>query len=196
LQKLKTNKVLGIDPGLDRTGWAVLKKNGHAGFTLEACGLIHTPANASLPSRLDIIYNEIKKIASDFAPQAAAMEEMFFLKRAMTVSYTIQTRGVILLALHQCGLGVSSYQPKRVKLTICGNGAADKKQMQRMVQLILKLEKELRPDDVADAAAIAICHLKTAPITTKISAHQKFIEKIKEARAKQMKKTELSHKRK
>jgi crossover junction endodeoxyribonuclease RuvC len=166
---------LGIDPGLDRTGWAVLQNCGHSGFVLEACGLIHTPADESLPVRLDIIYNEIKKVASAFAPPAAAMEEMFFLKRAVTVSYTVQTRGVILLALHQCGLKVSSYLPKIVKLTICGNGAADKKQVQRMVQLTLKLEKELRPDDVADAAAIAICHLKTAPLNAQIKAKQKSL---------------------
>ena len=181
-------RVLGIDPGLDRTGWAVLKNDGPAGLVLEACGLIHTKAETPLPERLDIIYNEVKKVATTFAPSAAAMEEMFFLKRAMTVSYTIQTRGVIMLALHQAGLAVNVYQPKKVKLTITGSGAADKKQMQRMVQLTLKLKEALRPDDVADAAAIAICHIKTAPMTAQIATQQKFLDKIKAAKAAQIKK--------
>lgn len=179
---------MGIDPGLDRTGWAVLQNNGSAGFVLEACGLIHTAAGTSLPERLDIIYNEIKKVAQVFAPHEAAMEEMFFLKRALSVSHTIQTRGVILLALHQQGLKVSSYPPKRVKLTICGSGAADKKQMQRMVQLTLKLKEALNPDDVADAAAIGLCHLKMSPVMAQIDAQQKFLEKIKEAKKTQIKK--------
>jgi crossover junction endodeoxyribonuclease RuvC len=186
---LKANRVLGIDPGLDRTGWAVLTNGGPAGFVLEAAGLIHTAAGDALPKRLDTIYREILKITAEFRPQEAAMEEMFFMKRAMTVSYTIQTRGVILLALHQQGLAVSSYQPKRVKLSVCGSGAADKKQMQRMVQLTLKLQDPLCPDDVADAAAIAVCHLKTSPVLGKIAVQQKFLEKLKEARAAQIKKT-------
>jgi crossover junction endodeoxyribonuclease RuvC len=157
-------------------------------MVLEACGLIHAPAAYELPRRLDIIYGEVKKVASLFAPQAAAMEEMFFLKRAMTMSHTIQTRGVILLALHQCGLDVSVYQPKKVKLTIAGSGAADKKQMQRMVQLTLRLTDRLRPDDAADAAAIALCHLKTAPAAAQIALQQKFLDKLKQARAQQIKK--------
>jgi crossover junction endodeoxyribonuclease RuvC len=95
---------------------------------------------------------------------------------------------VILLALHRCGLGVSVYQPKKVKLTIAGSGAADKKQMQRMVQLTLRLKDQLRPDDVADAAAIAMCHLKTAPTAAQIAMQQKFLDKLKEARAAQIKK--------
>jgi crossover junction endodeoxyribonuclease RuvC len=184
---LKANKVLGIDPGLDRTGWAVVENNGPAGLVLAACGLIHTEPGAPLPQRLNIIYDEIKKVAEVFAPQAAAMEEMFFLKRATTMSHTIQTRGVIILALHQAGLGITAYPPKRVKMTVCGSGAADKKQVQRMVQLTLRLKEAPKPDDVADAAAIAICHLKTSPILAKMNTQQLFLQKIKEARAAQIK---------
>ncbi len=184
---MKHNKVLGIDPGLDRTGWAVLHKDGAAGFVLEACGLIHTAAGSALPERLQIIYSEIQKIADEFKPNAAAMEIMFFMKRALSVSHTIQTRGVIMLALHQKGLSVSEYQPKRVKAALCGSGSADKKQMQRMVQLTLKLKEAPNPDDVADAAAIAICHLKTAPILGKINLQQQFLEKVKAAKIEQLK---------
>lgn len=191
---MKTNnlgRVLGIDPGLDRTGWAVAEHNGTAGFVLCACGLIHTDANLPLQKRLSRIYDEIKQVANIFAPQSAAMEEMFFLKRAYSVSHTIQTRGVILLALEQCGLEVSSYLPKRVKITLCGSGAADKKQMQRMTQLVFKLKEVLSPDDVADAAAIALCHLKTAPFTLQMSAQQKFLDKIKEAKKEQAAKLKI-----
>ncbi len=186
---MKNNTVLGIDPGLDRTGWAVLEGNGSAGFVLHACGLIHTDKESALPVRLEQIYTEISKVAADFKPSSAAMEEMFFLKRAVRVAHTVQARGVILLALHQHGLSVSSYQPKQVKAALCGSGAADKKQMQRMVQLTLKLKNPLNPDDVADAAAIAVCHLKTAPIKTKINLQQQFLEKIKQAKAQQLGKT-------
>lgn len=176
------NRTLGIDPGLDRTGWAVVENNGAAGPVLVSCGLIHTAAGTPLPQRLCEIYEEIKKVTELFAPDEAAMEEMFFLKRALTMSHTIQTRGVIMLALHQAGLNITAYPPKRVKLTISGSGSADKKQMQRMVQLTLKLAKVLSPDDVADAAAIALCHIKSAPMLKQIKAQQLFLEKIKAAK--------------
>lgn len=181
-----TNRTLGIDPGLDRTGWAVVQDNGAAGPALVACGLIHTAADTPLPQRLCEIYEEVKKVAQEFKPDQAAMEEMFFLKRALTMSHTIQTRGVIMLALHQAGLTISAYPPKRVKLTISGSGSADKKQMQRMVQLTLKLQKQLSPDDVADAAAIALCHIKCAPLMAQIAQQQKFLEKIKQAKKEQL----------
>ena len=153
---------MGIDPGLDRTGWAVVQDNGAAGPALVACGLIHTAANTPLPQRLCEIYEEVKKVAQEFKPDQAAMEEMFFLKRALTMSHTIQTRGVIMLALHQA------------------------EQMQRMVQLTLKLQKQLSPDDVADAAAIALCHIKCAPLMAQIAQQQKFLEKIKQAKKEQL----------
>ena len=102
------------------------------------------------------------------------------------MSHTIQTRGVIMLALHQSGLGITAYPPKRVKLTISGNGNADKKQMQRMVQLTLKLQKVLSPDDVADAAAIALCHIKSAPFMRQINAQKQFLQKLKEAKKQQI----------
>lgn len=180
------NRVLGIDPGLDRTGWAVIEGSGTAGFALIACGLIHTAAGSPLPQRLDEIYQEIKKITAQFSPKEAAMEEMFFLKRALTMSHTIQTRGVIMLALHQAGLQITAYPAKRVKLTISGSGSADKKQMQRMVQLTLKLQKVLSPDDVADAAAIALCHIKSAPMLKQIQKQQAFLEKLKQAKKEQI----------
>ncbi len=180
--------VLGIDPGLDRTGWAIVKRNERAALSLIACGLIHTQAGQDLPVRLNYIYKEMQKILADYAPDQVAMEQNFFLKRAQTMANTVMTRGVIILACEQAGKNISFYPPKRVKMLLCGTGAADKKQVQRMVQLTLNLDKKPEPDDVADAVAIAICHQKTAPLNQKINVQAAFLEKIKAAKAAQLKK--------
>ncbi len=184
---MKTNKVLGIDPGLDRTGWAIIE-NSPAGFSLTAAGLIHTEKDLPFQERLKQTYDNVQEVITKFKPQVAALEVMFFLKRAMTMSHTIQTRGVIMLALAQNNLPVYEYPAKRVKLTISGNGAADKKQMQRMVQLTLKLKEILKPDDVADAAAIALCHLKSAPLAAQIKLKQDFLARLALEKQKQIKK--------
>ena len=157
--------VLGIDPGLDRTGWAVVKKQGAADPFLVSCGLLHTPAGMPLPKRLAIIFEGMTEVIETARPDCAAMEKMFFAKRAASVAATIQARGVILLALELGGLATGEYSPPSIKSAIAGSGAADKAQMQRMVQVMLKLKETLRPDDVADAAAIALTHIKTAPFT-------------------------------
>lgn len=180
--------VLGIDPGLDRTGWAIVKRNERAALTLTACGLIHTQAGQDLPKRLDYIYRQLQKILADYAPDQVAMEQNFFLKRAVTMANTVMTRGVIILACEQAGKTISFYPPKRVKMILCGTGTADKKQVQRMVQLTLNLNKAPQPDDVADAVAIGICHLKTAPLNNIINVKAAFLEKLKAARDQQIKK--------
>ena len=184
---MKKNRVLGIDPGLDRTGWAVVE-NGPTGAFLVAAGLIHTAKDLPFQIRLKQTYEEIQKVIQEFKPEVAALEAMFFLKRAMTMSHTIQTRGVIVLAMAQNNLEVFEYPAKRVKLTISGSGAADKKQMQRMVQLTLKLKEVLNPDDVADAAAIALCHLKSAPLQAQIKIKQDFLARLAQAKQTQIKK--------
>ena len=101
---------------------------------------------------------------------------------------TVMTRGVIILACEQAGKAISFYPPKRVKMILCGTGTADKKQVQRMVQLTLNLDKKPEPDDVADAVAIAICHHKTAPLAHQMNVQAAFLEKIKAAKAAQLKK--------
>ncbi|MFA5162608.1 MAG: crossover junction endodeoxyribonuclease RuvC [Elusimicrobiales bacterium] len=156
-------RTLGIDPGLDRTGWAVLETDARSNPFFVRAGLIHTSPRDPLPRRLEILHSEISAVVAGHKPQAVAIEAMFFTKRAATVAATIQARGVILLAAQQAGLEIASYDPRRVKITLTGSGAAQKPQMQRMVQLLLRMEFPLSPDDVADAAAIALCHCKTAP---------------------------------
>ncbi len=179
---------LGIDPGLDRTGWAILTRDARSVLSLRACGLIHTDAGEELPRRLNYIFQEFQKILSTYQPDQVAMEQNFFLKRATTMANTVMTRGVILLACEQSGKPITFYPPRRVKLMLCGTGTADKKQVQRMVQLTLHLDKPPTPDDTADAVAIGICHLKTAPLSSRLNVKTAFLEKLKQARACQVKK--------
>ncbi len=184
----KTTTVLGIDPGLDRTGWAILTKDARSVLSLVACGLLHTEAGQELPVRLEYIHRELQKILQTYQPDEVAMEQNYFLKRAQTMANTVMTRGVIILACQQAGKQITFYPPRRVKMMICGTGTADKKQVQRMVQLTLNLDKVINPDDTADAAAIGICHLKTAPLNNMLNVKAAFLEKIKAAQVAQIKK--------
>jgi crossover junction endodeoxyribonuclease RuvC len=180
--------VLGIDPGLDRTGWAILSRDARSVLSLQECGLIHTGATEDLPNRLEYIFHELQKILQKYHPDQIAMEQNFFLKRAVTMANTVMTRGVIILACQLAEKPIAFYPPKRVKMIICGTGTADKKQVQRMVQLTLRLNKAPSPDDTADAVAIGICHLKTAPLNNLLNVKNAFLEKIKAAQAAQIKK--------
>lgn len=157
-------KILGIDPGLDRTGWAILEKEGAAPPRLAASGLIHTPKNTPLEKRLATIFDELSALVKAYIPGEAAVEEVFFSKRADTQANTTHARGVILLACEKGGVPITSYNPKVIKKTISGSGSAEKKQMQRAVQVTLNLVSVPEPDDIADAMAAALCHLRLAPL--------------------------------
>ncbi|MEA3307220.1 MAG: crossover junction endodeoxyribonuclease RuvC [Elusimicrobiota bacterium] len=165
--------ILGIDPGLDRTGWAILKKEG-ATLKLLNSGLIHTKASTPLPERLEIIFDNINSITLKWKPAAAAIEEMFLSKKASTQAHTVHARGVILLACKKAGLSICSYNPKTIKKNISGNGSADKLQMQKIVKMILNLKNLPKPDDVADAMAAALCHARTQPLMQKIKTPGNF----------------------
>lgn len=152
--------VLGVDPGVSETGWAIC--DGSAGApSLLASGLIKTVPGPALPARLLHISNELAKIIADHRPTAMAVEEMFFIKVAHTIRNTLQARGVVLLAAAKSGVEVCEYNPRTVKLTLTGSGTAEKAQMQAVTQRAFGLAQPLRPDDVADAAAIALCHLRS-----------------------------------
>ena len=166
----KSSRTLGIDPGIDRTGWAVIEMNGRSDPSLVCAGLLHTPAADALPVRLESLYTEMRALIAQYQPEEMAIEGMFFAKRSPSIAATVQARGVILLAGQLEKLPITVYDPRRVKMTLTGSGAALKPQMQRMVQLLLKLPKPLEPDDVADAAAIAICHAKSAPYNALVKA--------------------------
>lgn len=153
-------KVLGIDPGVSETGWAVVDGEAGRQSQLLASGIIRTYPRQPLPERLRDIHAACAAVLAEHAPQSVAVEQMFFLKAAETVRATLQARGVILLAAAHAGLPISEYNPRAVKLALTGSGAAAKALMQSAVKRSLGLSDILRPDDVADAAAIALCHLR------------------------------------
>lgn len=154
--------VLGIDPGVSETGWAVLDSARPSDPRLLAAGVIRTAPPAALSERLRDIHAAVSSVLATHQPASVAVEELFFLKAAHTVRATLQARGVILLAAAQARKPVAEYNPRTVKLALTGTGSAQKSQMQRVVQSALKLKEILRPDDVADAAAIALCHLRSS----------------------------------
>jgi crossover junction endodeoxyribonuclease RuvC len=117
------------------------------------------------PERLRTIYGELLRVLKEHEPLAVAIEEMFFLKAAHTIRASLQARGVILLAAAQARKPISEYNPRAVKLSLTGSGSAAKAQMQSAVQKSLGLKEKLRPDDVADAAAVALCHLRSQRIS-------------------------------
>jgi crossover junction endodeoxyribonuclease RuvC len=162
-------RILGIDPGLDRTGWAVIDKDGPAAPRLAASGLIHTPKNTPLQKRLASIFDELSSLIGVHAPQEAAIEEVFFSKRADTQANTTHARGVILLACEKKALPINAYNPRVIKKTVSGSGSAEKKQIQRVVQITLNLTSVPEPDDVADAMAAALCHLRLAPFARAVA---------------------------
>ncbi len=153
--------VLGVDPGTAILGYAVVTAQGSE-LRLVSCDVITTPAGMPLPERLQHIYDRLSEIISTYRPNEAAMEELFFAKNARTALAVGQARGVAMLALANGGLTVAEYTPKQVKLAVTGYGGANKEQVGEMVRILLRLKTIPRPDDAADAAAVAICHLHTA----------------------------------
>lgn len=155
--------VLGIDPGTAIVGYAVVTALGSS-LKMLACDVLTTPAGMPLAQRLQLIYQGLNDILMTYRPTEAAMEELFFAKNARTALTVGHARGVALLALANGGLSVGEYTPKQVKQAVTGYGSADKVQVGEMVRILLNLHAVPRPDDAADAAAIAICHLNTTPL--------------------------------
>ena len=153
--------MLGIDPGTAITGYGVV---GEVQGELQplAFGVIKTPADQPLPRRLQLIYRAVSDLAKEWKPTAAAVEELFFSRNVRTAMSVGHARGVTLLALADAGLDAAEYTPLAIKQAVTGYGNADKAQMQEMVRLLLRLDKVPRPDDAADALAVAICHLHSA----------------------------------
>lgn len=158
MKKNKFLRVIGIDPGTATTGWAVVEKRNDQLFTL-GFGFIQTSKNKTESARLLEISLDLEKIIGKFQPQESATERIFLFKNQKTVIQIGQARGAILLTLEKMGVKLSSYTPLQVKQAVTGYGRAEKKQVQFMVKKILNLKSTPEPDDVADALAIAICHL-------------------------------------
>jgi crossover junction endodeoxyribonuclease RuvC len=162
-------RTLGIDPGTATMGWGIVDaSNGQ--LSLVAVGALTTPAGMPQPERLRILYDGLRELIARHTPGNAAIEELFFGKNVNTAITVGQARGVALLALQQAGLPITEYKPTVVKQAVAGYGGADKKQMQEMVRVTLGLAAAPRPDDAADALAIAICHAYTGPTLRRMAA--------------------------
>jgi len=161
---------LGIDPGTAIVGYAVVMAQG-GDYNMLACDVITTPPKMPLAQRLQLIYEGLSNIIATFKPDEAAMEELFFAKNARTAMTVGQARGVAMLALANGGLSVAEYTPKQVKQAVTGYGGAGKDQVGEMVRILLKLRAVPRPDDAADAAAVAICHLNTIPYARSFASY-------------------------
>ena len=154
-------RVLGIDPGTAITGYGVIEGEGDS-LVVTTYGAVTTPANQPLAQRLQHIYRELRALIAEWHPDSAAVEELFFSKNARTALSVGHARGVALLALTEAGLPIQEYKPAEVKQAVAGYGNAPKQQVQGMVQLLLNLDEVPRPDDAADALAVAICHFHSA----------------------------------
>jgi crossover junction endodeoxyribonuclease RuvC len=152
----KLQIILGIDPGFADTGYGVIEFLGSSFKTLDY-GSIVTPANQDFADRIEYIYDEIIKLIKKHKPTNIAIEELFFSKNVTTAIKVSQARGVVLLAANQNKLQISEYTPLQIKQALTGYGRADKKQMQQMIKVVLGLKEIPKPDDAADALAVALC---------------------------------------
>ena len=154
-------RILGIDPGFAITGYSIIDYIGNK-FKLIASGAVLTKAGVSFPLRLTKLYDDLTKIINEYKPDAISVEELFFNQNITTGIQVAQARGVILLALAQKGLSPVAYSPSQVKMSVVGYGKAEKRQVMEMTRILLGLEKVPRPDDAADALAVALCHAHTS----------------------------------
>ena len=152
-------RILGIDPRYGITGFGLIEAQ-RGKFTYLRCGAITTPAGMDFSARLEIIYEDMKQLLEVTRPDAVAIEELFFGQNVTTGIGVAQSRGVILLAIRQAGLEVFQYKPMQVKQAVVGYGNATKHQVQDMTRRLLNLQAMPKPDDAADAIAIALCHAR------------------------------------
>ena len=150
-------KILGIDPGTATTGFGLITKEGPKLAKVD-CGVISTSKDLEMPKRLSILYNDLQEIVRAHKPDVMAVEKLFFTNNITTAMTVSQARGIVLLVASQNNIPIAEYTPLQVKMSATGYGKATKKQVQEMVKKILKLTVIPKPDDAADALAIAICH--------------------------------------
>jgi crossover junction endodeoxyribonuclease RuvC len=161
--------VLGIDPGLSRCGYGVVRKYG-SDLAAAAGGVVTTDPDLPLHERLHILYTELRALVAEFRPDAVVVERVFFQTNVRTAMATGQAGGVALLVAAQAGCPVAQYSANEVKLSVVGFGSATKDQVQRMVAALLDLAQPPQPPDVADALALAVCHVTAQPLRRAIEA--------------------------
>lgn len=158
--------ILGLDPGFALIGWSIIQKNTI--ISLVDYGCIETEKGKAFELRLEQIYKELSGVLREFKPDALVMEELFFNTNQTTGINVAQARGVLILAAVHHDVPIFEYTPLQVKVAVTGYGRADKQQMQRMVQQLFKLPEIPKPDDAADALAVAYCHAVTGTENVKL----------------------------
>lgn len=162
--------VLGVDPGLTRCGYAVLRANGQQSIEALALGVVRTSPDDDLAVRLAELQREISSLIEEHRPDAVAIEQVFFQNNVRTAMSVGQASGVVLALAASAGCRVVQYTPSQVKNAVAGWGGADKSQVTQMVQRRLGLDRAPKPADAADAAAIALCHCSVSPFVDAVSA--------------------------
>jgi crossover junction endodeoxyribonuclease RuvC len=160
--------VLGIDPGLANTGYGVVARRGGRLVALDG-GVIKTSAGIPQERRLADIHAAVERLLDEHAPDALALEQLYFGQNVRTAFAVGQARGAVMLAAGQRGVPCASYTPQQVKGAVCGSGRAQKDQVARMVKVLLALEEEPRPDHASDALAVAVCHANSAPLMSALA---------------------------
>jgi len=158
--------VIGIDPGTAITGYGIIVEQADKTLQMVECGAIRTPAKTPAEERLNILHEKLTALLQTHHPDCAAVEKLYFSRNVRTALHVGQARGVIMLALSQGSIPVFEYNPMDVKLAVTGYGMAEKMQVQQMVKALLNLQDVPKPDDVADALAVAICHAHSVKLTS------------------------------
>ena len=167
LGTLVTMRIIGIDPGIAIVGFGIIDTNGQK-MTAISYGAIKTPAHTPIGERLVLIQNSLNKLLETYKPDIAGVEEIFFSKNVKTAITVSHARGVMVYCMEKFNIPIFNYSPTAVKSAILGYGNAEKKQIQFMTKEILKLKSIPKPDDVADALAIAICHHHSHSLQSKL----------------------------
>jgi len=162
-------RILGIDCGTEYTGYGLIESDGRL-HHMVAAGSIHTSPKDPLQARLLVIARGLREVISEHRPQSAAVEEVFYAQNVKTALKLSHARGVALLAIAEAGLSVGEYSPLEVKTSVVGYGRAEKQQVKRMVQSLLRLEAEIESEDACDAIAVAICHATHAAFQVSVGA--------------------------
>jgi crossover junction endodeoxyribonuclease RuvC len=152
---------LGIDPGTATTGYGLVRLEPDGTLVAVKYGVILTSKNAQAPARLVTLYDELQDLLNAYKPETAAVEKLFFSRNVTTALAVGQARGVVMLCLQLSGIEAFEYTPNEIKQAVAGYGGAQKRQIQEMVRALLQLDSIPKPDDAADALAIAITHLNT-----------------------------------
>ena len=168
--------ILGIDPGYAIVGWGVLEYQ-NSRFIIRGYGAITTPAGMDFPGRLQMIYEDINTVIGRYHPDVLSIEKLFFTNNKTTGIDVAQARGTILLAAAQAGMQVYEYTPMQVKQSVVGYGKAEKKQVMEMTRILLRLPAVPKPDDTADALALAVCHAHCAG--SGLSQNQRFQQQLR-----------------